>query len=190
MIFLVGPHASGKTELGKKLSESGFYYVDLGPIIRNYYKLVHGFSNIQEWVSNGKKILGEHFTDIILSNEVLKHVYKNSIDISKLVVLGNRELSGVTFLKNFFSEFKGYNISHQIFYIDAPDQLLVERYNNRNKTNITLEEFKNKYHHEDVSLAEIKSVADEIIINDKTIDDMYKTCLENFRRGKSVGIRF
>lgn len=58
MIFLTGPHGAGKTELGKIITGSSFHYLDLGPIIRNFYSKSTGFLDIEDWVEDGQKIFG------------------------------------------------------------------------------------------------------------------------------------
>lgn len=181
MIFLVGPHGSRKTELGKKLASTDFSYLDLGPIIRSYYSKSTEYSNIREWVEAGEKVLGINFTDHILANEVLKYVYKHNVDLDKLVISGNRELAGVMYLVNFFSEFKGKKVDYQISYIDAPYELLLQRYNRRDGKSLTMEEFRAKFAREDETLNEIRWVVDNTINNTGTVDEMFDTFIESIK---------
>lgn len=182
MIFLVGPHGSGKTELGKRVSENGFHYLDLGPIVRNYYAKSTEFSNIGEWVDAGEKVLGINFADYLLANEVLQYVYKNNVDLEKLVISGNRQLIGIMFLVNFFSEFKGKKVDYSITYIDAPVETLLERYNKRDGKNLTMEEFKAKFAKEDETLNEIRWVVNNVINNTGTVDEMYDTFVSGLEK--------
>ncbi len=182
MIFLVGPHGSGKTELGERVTEKGFHYLDLGPIIRSCYSKSADFLNIEDWVKAGEKIFGVNFTDYVLANEILKYLYQNNVDLEKLVISGNRRLTGITYLVNFFSEFRDIKVDYSITFVDANDELLLERYNKRDGKFMTMEEFKSKFKGEDRTLGKIKLVANNIINNNGTVDEM----LEAFIRGTSI----
>jgi dephospho-CoA kinase len=182
MIFLVGPHGSGKTELGKKIVKDGQSFLDLGPIIRSCYSRSTEFKDIREWVEAGERVLGSNFTDHILSNEVLQYVYKHNIDLTKLVISGNRQLSGILYLVNFFSEFKEEKVEYSITYIDAPEETLLERYNLREGKGFNIEEFRRKFAVENETLNEIRWVADSVINNIGTVDEMF----DSFRQRSSL----
>lgn len=115
MIFLTGPHNSGKSTLARRLVESGFIHTETGDLIRQKFKeQEQSGSTFLEWA---KKINNENpnfFNEIILQN-----IIDSGCDLHLLVVTGNRQFSGVKYLIDRSQIGPNGNV---IIFLDASEQ--------------------------------------------------------------------
>ena len=106
------------------LSE-GYIIFDTGPTLRAMHKKDHTELTFDEWVLRGEQTVGTYFTDQLLATELLK-LSAESMHSNGIVVVGNRSISGIQYLKD--------NVDHsdsKIIYVDAPKHVLYERYKQR-----------------------------------------------------------
>ena len=169
MIFLCGHHNTGKTTLAKWLADFGFSYIETGDIVRNLYKNISLNCAFPEWATETGLKYPNYFNKCILKEIIrLEKIFPQSKNI---VVIGNRQKSGITFLIN------NYKASYQnlIIYLIAPEGELYRRQlqrQNRTIKNLTLELFKNEHlaFDKEMGINDIKDIADYIIDNNLNIN--------------------
>ncbi len=125
LLFVCGPHASGKSALVRSALSEGYIIFDTGPTLRAMHKKDHPELTFGEWVLRGEQTVGKYFTDELLATELLK-LRAESMHTNGIVIVGNRSLSGIQYLKD--------NVDHsdaKIIYVDAPKHVLYERYKQR-----------------------------------------------------------
>jgi len=168
MIFLAGPHAAGKTLFANKLRQYNFAIIDLGPTLRQVHKTNSGSSSsFGEWIAAGEQQCGRHFTDEILAEEIkafLNVAHKHAlIDV---VIVGSRSLSGIRYIEGKLHATSDGKKSVIIF-LDAPTELLYERYQRREQQQMTLPAFKELLaEDEKLGINTIRREADYHIVND------------------------
>lgn len=188
MIFITGPHNSGKTSLAKFLAKHGFIFVETGEIVRKKHKELAPETDFLQWV----KCFGSKFDEYILE-EVLKakkvvETHRNGlIDI---VVVGNRQISGISFIEEKVNPLP--RAKHIIVYIEAEPRLLYERQKERQDRvidGLTYDCFVKKVlgFDEAMGLLEIKNYADLIITAEGTKEEVARTMTEFLlRRGYEI----
>ena len=170
VLFLAGPHASGKTELATHLVETyGHSFVDLGPSIRAAHRLTGFGLSFGDWVSEGEKEHGPDFTNAVVAQAV-----KNSLAASKdgepFVVSGSRSYPGLRYL---IEAIEAEN--HRTMYVDAPEDDMYHRYKEReNRPDMSTDEFSAILERDKVmGLEGIKNRADWVVYNCGTLATFY-----------------
>ncbi len=136
VFFLVGPHGVGKTYIVNRIKKDyNIEHIDLGPLIREAHKIFSPSTSLSEWIEEGEEKYGENFTDIILCKQIERLLKGQDRDIT--IITGSRSLKGIKFIANRFSIKKP-----KIIYITAPFEQLKENYEEREKINLTDEQFK------------------------------------------------
>lgn len=136
-IFLVGPHGVGKTYTASKLLQysNDILHIDLGPIIRSAHKRENPNVSLGEWISEGEEKYGKNYSDMVLCREIEKTIAASSRD--KVLITGSRSVAGMEYIvKHFAIE------NPTLIYLDGPQSLLQRNYENREKLNLSKEEFK------------------------------------------------
>lgn len=167
VLFLVGPHATGKTYSSKEYiaDKEDIKIIDTGPIMRQTHKRMDPDISIDEWVKKMELQYGEDITSQLISTEISNTMIDSECD--KFILIGFRTLKGILYTVNHL-DLKDYNI----LYIDASPELLYKNYLARKEKYISFEAFKTYINDELASgLSELK----ELALNNKGIDYYYKT---------------
>lgn len=166
VLFLVGPHASGKTYSSEEyiMKNKNVRMIDTGPIMREIHKKNNPDITIGEWVKNLEARYGENITSQLISNEIAKIMYNNKDN--KFILIGFRTLEGIEFT------IKALDIENfSILYVDASPELLYQNYLKREKKNISFEKFKEYLQNElNNGLIKVRDIA----LNYDTIDYYYR----------------
>ena len=166
VLFLIGPHASGKTytslEYIKNNSSVGI--IDTGPIMRETYKNSGCQKPINEWVEDLEQQYGPGITSKIISERI--NFLMNSSDKDNFIIVGFRSLEGINFVVN------DLHIEHySILYIDADRNLLFDNYRAR-ENNATMDEYESRLEYEyGLGLYRMRNIA---ILKDSFIDYHYR----------------
>ena len=161
ILFLVGPHASGKTystNLYLK-SNQNIDMIDTGPIMRSLHKENAPDISIEEWTRNLQKQYGNEITSEMIAKEIKKILYisKNQ----KHVIIGFRSIEGIMYL---IRRLKINNYS--VLYLDAKKELLYDNYITRTKSNITYAEFNDYLDNEmSMGLDKLRNMAENGIVD-------------------------
>lgn len=156
VLFVVGPHASGKTYSIKKcVSESNekFSIIDTGPMMREFHKNSMSDLTIGEWVQELEEIFGKSITSKMITDEV-----KRRVDIEQnenVIIIGYRTIDSIKYLVDNMGieEFK-------VLYVDAPISLLFNNYCEREGNKKTFNEFEYYINEEERSgLVKLKAYA-------------------------------
>jgi adenylate kinase family enzyme len=133
-LFVVGPHASGKSALAKHaLDDNSHQFFDTGPLLRSYHKHDCPNAPFGAWMTSSEEEYGATFADDVLAGHISTSLRR---DAGKAVIIGNRSIDGIDSL----SEDLGAS-DRKIVYIDAPTDLLHERYQKREQCRISIVEF-------------------------------------------------
>ena len=178
--YFCGHKGSGKTYLANQITkETAIKMIDTGPLIRKIYR-EHNQRNLsfEDWMDYYEKKYGEDF-----SNEAICR----SLQISQrenYIVVGYRSLPGIQYFNNFFkvSNFK-------VVYIDGDYELFRHNYNEREKTNISLEEYEEIARREDdTGIREIKDFAQndsqhgQYYYKKKNDDSIYESIMRSLQK--------
>lgn len=163
-LFVVGPHASGKSALAKySLGDDEHHFFDTGPLLRSYHQYDHADTTFGQWVSSNEATYGATFTDDVLAGHIstsLKQIAKRA------VIIGNRSIDGIDRL----SDTLGAS-DRKIVYIDAPTNLLHERYQKREQRAVSLAEFEEILNRDRrMGLSALIGAADVVINNDSDFE--------------------
>jgi len=142
MIFIVGAHATGKTYLANSISKFNFIRIDLGPVLRTVYEKSGSKEPFSEWIQGGEKQFGSNFTDELLVKAIQDIIEKTSMRINRpidYIIIGSRSISGVKYISKHVEQFGDRN--NTIIFLDAPFDILYERYKKRERLDITAEQF-------------------------------------------------
>lgn len=163
MIFVTGPHGSGKSEVGKIFASKNFITFDLGPMLRNTYQKIGYDGTFSEWIKNGEDREGVHFTDALLLKEILYHIRKESSALYQdMIIVGNRSMRGIEYLKHGIPP---HRISYIIF-MDASLDILHERCSQREDEIFSMQDFDLLLDSDrKMGLYDIETVADTVIKN-------------------------
>ncbi len=167
IVFPVGHHASGKTEFCDYLAEEhGFRVIETGSMMRRLYgEREEEYRNldIKDYVKQ-KLAEDENFFDDYLNN--LIRVAEE--DSNLVAVNGMRSYDNIRKLKT-----SRPHAQHEIVWIDAPSQLLYERYLKREKIQMSFEEFCDLLEVDlALGLGEIEGVADHRIENTGSVGEL------------------
>ena len=139
MIFIAGPHGAGKSKVAQILRKYGIFSIDLGPTLRKIHKAQH-HDNFWEWIREGEQRVGAHFTDNLLVEEIIKFysACHGEREYKGISIVGNRSVEGIEYIKKRVPLYSGQNV---ILYIEAPFEILVERFNSRESKNLSKKDF-------------------------------------------------
>lgn len=180
MIFLTGPHGAGKTAAARILRQKGYLCVDLGPILREVFKTSKSKKTFAEWVADGERCNGAHFTDEVLAGEIRKRLAaahrRRECDV---VIIGNRSMRGVRYLMRKLRQ-ETTRHTNVIVFIDAPIEILRVRYARREGRMITTQEFSRLLTiDKKIGIESLRRHADYLIMSDTTslrrkVEDLLK----------------
>lgn len=166
VLFLIGPHASGKTYTSMEYinKNSGVGIIDTGPIMREIY-LKSGYNKpINEWVSDLETKYGPRITSKIINERI--NYLMNSSDKDNFIIIGFRSLEGIDYVINDLN-IKNYSI----LYLDCDKNLLYDNYCNREK-GATIDEYESRLDYEySLGLSKMRNIA---ILKDSFIDYHYR----------------
>jgi dephospho-CoA kinase len=157
MIFLAGYHCAGKTESIAILRSWEFDSIDLGPALREHHRSLETGLPFHKW-HQIESARDPHFADDILAGKVeaaLKSAYAKSA--AEFVIAGSRSWGGMEYLKGRVSPLLPYQDRQIVVRIDAPYELLMERYLRRSGVGASKEKFREL-------IAEDKALGIETII--------------------------
>jgi dephospho-CoA kinase len=170
MIFIVGAHATGKTYLADAISKFNFARIDLGPVLRIIYSKSGSQESFSEWIQNGEKQFGPHFSNDLLVNEIKLTLEKGNAQATQpldYIIIGNRSILGLKYISEHIERTR--NRDNTIIFLDAPFDILYERYKKREGGNITIKQFKEILDRDrKMGLEDLRSFANFVIINDST----------------------
>lgn len=168
VLFLVGPHAAGKTYTVRNILQQndGFSMIDTGPIMRNLHSMMNPELSMGEWVEELEKIYGKDVTSELISKEILKVMSESSCE--NLIIIGFRSLQGI----NYVTEHLGIE-DRSILYVDASPELLYFNYVSREDSVVSLQDYQ-KYISDELKLG--LDVMRELALSKQSdIDYFYKT---------------
>lgn len=164
-IFLVGPHACGKTYSSEEYvnanNDSGM--IDTGPIMRKLHNNSNPNISIGTWIRNLEEKYGNNITSDLISNEIEK-IISNS-ECENFILIGFRTLEGIFYTINHL-DLDNYSI----LYVDAPTELLYSNFLSREKKSLSYEEFQD-YLCDELNSG-LKSLK-EIALSDADLIDYY-----------------
>ncbi|MDO8610575.1 MAG: AAA family ATPase [bacterium] len=170
MIFIVGAHATGKTHLADIVCEFNFTKIDLGPILRDIYKKSKSTKSFTEWVNEGEEKFGKNFTDNLLVEEIKHKIINLNNKETKpidFVITGSRSITGLQYILEHIGKYN--NINNKIIFLEAPFDVMYERYKKREGIDITIEQFKEILERDKkMGLEDLRQIADFVVINDST----------------------
>lgn len=173
MIFLVGCHATGKSEIAKILKEEfNFLHIETSEIVKNYKKSSHPGPSMNEWVNYINCTFGDNYIDQIIVDSIETKInldFENSFS-EEILITGNRSLSGVKYisnnLKTTYSEITSNNIVIEVF---SDEEILFNRFKQRDREegdcNISYDEFLKIIKNEKESINNLSKIANYKIEN-------------------------
>lgn len=174
VLFLVGPHASGKTystrELINRKELQDTIMIDTGPIMRKLHKESSPNTTIDMWVESLEKQHGKNITSKLISQEIGRIFAKT--ECNNCILIGFRSLKGIIYT------IEELNIdNYNILYVDASFELLYKNYISREEKNITKPEF-DVYIQDELNsgLGVLKNIA---LNNNQLIDYYYRESNED-----------
>ena len=174
MIFIVGAHATGKTHLADIICKFNFVKIDLGPLLRAIHKEQGSNDSFDEWIYNGEEKFGKNFTDGLLVNEIKKmeaNLSNNAINPNDFIIIGSRSISGLSYILENIGHYNQKD--NKVIFLDAPFDLMYERYKKREGLDITTEQFEKILDKDKkMGLEDLRHVADFVIINDSTFEKL------------------
>lgn len=176
MLYLAGPHGSGKTTARELLEENGFFGIELGDIVRGIYAKSSSPLNFVEWSIRIEQEKGRDYIDNQIVDS-LNRALNRSDEYIDAVVSGCRSTGIITRINVDLNPKRFYGLPQKIIYIDAPHEALFSRYQNRKR--VTQDEFSKMLNiDEKLGLESLKKVADVFIINDGNIGQFRKKVIE------------
>jgi adenylate kinase family enzyme len=122
MIFLTGPHNSGKSTIARQLRDKGFLHVETGDVIRKIHQELAPETNLKDWAVQHQN----HFDDFILEEVIqarsINESNGNGIDV---IVTGNRQMAGIRYLQERVPPLP--RKKHLVLYLEAPEPELYKR---------------------------------------------------------------
>lgn len=179
MIFIVGPHNSGKTTLAKSMVDFGFIHVETGDIIRQKYNEINPESSFRDWARKNNTENPHFFDDFILDIvNFEREKNKDCMDkLCKIVITGNRQIEGIKYLMEKMNNVDMH--ANVVFYLDAPVEELYLRQTKRKDRivpGLNFAIFKDEYlaFDEDMGLGKIKGASDFIIDSSKPVGEILR----------------
>lgn len=163
-LFVVGPHASGKSALARNsLGDDSYRFFDTGPLLRSYHQHDCPSATFGEWVSSNEDEYGVTFTDDVLAGHISASLQQNT---GKAVIIGNRSIDGINRITSLLG-----SRDKKIIYIDAPTNLLHERYQKREQCIMSPAEFEEVLERDrHMGLSTLLGTADIVIDNDSDFE--------------------
>lgn len=156
VLFVVGPHASGKTySIRKCINEmdDNFSIIDTGPMMREFHKNSGTSVSIGEWVKGLESIYGNDITSKMITDEIKRRVKIEQND--NVVIIGYRTIDSIKYLVDDMGI-----LDFKILYVDAPISLLYKNYCEREGNKKTFNEFEYYINEEEKSgLIKLKAYA-------------------------------
>lgn len=175
MLFLTGSHGAGKTTIANMLISCNFGYpIELGGTLRKMHFKIAPELSFGLWCEKGEKMYGKNFTDDILIKEIIKQkeevVAKKSL-FKDLIIVGSRSYGGIEYIINRVPIIN--NRKNIIIYIDVETDILRQRYNLREKKNLSPQEFELVLDNDRrIGIETIKPHADIIIGNSESEEEL------------------
>ena len=137
LLFLVGPHASGKSYSAKKYTakHENIGIIDTGPIMRGLKEKEAPDLEMGEWIEQLEKKHGKNISSVLISREIKKIML--SSDYEEYFIIGFRSLPGILYTLDVINEY-----DYDILYLDGEEELLHRNYQLRKEENISTEEFR------------------------------------------------
>ncbi|HVC58144.1 MAG TPA: hypothetical protein VND15_01560 [Candidatus Acidoferrales bacterium] len=171
MLFLSGQYGSGKTTLAKSpvLVRNGFVSIDSGPLLREEHFTGVGADRL---VSTAKLKALDCANPNMVGEAVVRGIGRMARageldEAQEIIVIGLRTMRSVRYLRHniqFGSTSLSSTLSSRsdlLFYLDASPDLLRQRYNSREGTNLSMEKFSDLLRGDfQEELAEMKQKAD------------------------------
>lgn len=174
VLFLVGPHASGKTYSAKQYIDNNRFddiaIIDTGPIMRQLHHQDKPDITIEKWVANLEERFGKNITSVILANKINEILFENHFE--KSIIIGYRTKESIEFLIKSFSF-----VDCEIIYIDADRSLLYSNYQNRENSDKDFEQF-NLYLDDELNSG-LRTLKKEAIAGKKGYTYFYKNTNED-----------
>lgn len=173
ILFIAGPHASGKTHASKILEQKGFALVDLGPLIRKAHADSGTDKTLGEWIKTNEQVHGGDFTDRLLLDEINQKIDSLSAG-TPLLIVGSRSAQNINFIKGGVGEADSH-----VLYIDSNESILKGRYEKREKRTLTDSEFSDILQKDrDMGLEDIKNIADVFVLNNGSEQEFEQNILD------------
>ena len=183
LLFIVGPHASGKTfSTNYYLSKreiNDVVTIDTGPIMRRLHQESNPNIHISEWVKQLEEKYGKNVTSSLITGEINKIIIQGNYD--NAVLIGFRTIESIKYLIRALDIY-----DFNILYVDAKSELLYSNYLKREHKDIKFSEFEQYLNDELQSgLINLKDLAmSKAIYFDyfykKTNDDSFEDKIINF----------
>lgn len=138
MIFLVGHHAAGKTEIANVLkSNFGFLHVETSGVVKGYKRETAPELPMDEWATSIEANYGKDFFDKLIVDHVRRDISfrrQSNIPFQEVVVTGNRSPHGVRYVVDHMQDFLSEStFEPRIIAVHADVPTLYDRYVLRNR---------------------------------------------------------
>lgn len=172
MLFVSGPHASGKSSLVHGSLGSGFSVFDLGPMIRKIHFEQGTDLSFMEWLGHNASEYGPDHTSELLV-KAMRPAVQGEDTPNGVVVIGSRSMRGIEYYQERLQP-----TDSRIIYVDAPEAILHERYIQRDGLpDLSLEAFRSILGQDiEMGLESVRYNADHVIVNAGAIATA-ETCL-------------
>lgn len=138
VLFIVGPHASGKTySTMQYLNENNIQdivVVDTGPIMRQLHKSSNLELSIDDWVFQLENKYGKDITSKMITQEIERIILKGNYE--NAILIGFRTVETIQYVISKL-QLNDFNI----LFVDASLELLYSNYSSREIRNVSLDFF-------------------------------------------------
>lgn len=172
MLFIVGYHASGKTDLANMFTEQyGALHVETSAVVRGFKALDNPDAEMGQWAAEKEAQYGINFFDDIIVDAV-RGAYIDVLEKGgtpqEVVITGNRALTGVQYIAEQLSGL--HDRPSSVIAVEVSDEQRYRRYKERDRrpgdADISFEDFGDLIRQErDTGLDEIFAYADYIVSN-------------------------
>jgi dephospho-CoA kinase len=172
MIFLTGHRASGKTTVGKILSDLNFWMLDTGPYWRSLRESEYPSLDVDLYFERKRIQTGDpNWEDNHLAHKIKEDYAREYRTKQDIVVSGYRSLVEATHLSNLVGNDIFPNRRTQIWYVDCPFNISLARYLNRDGVNASRDQLLTQYEYEYAKgIKDMESVSDIRLDNSKGED--------------------
>jgi hypothetical protein len=169
MIFICGPHSSGKTVLARELERQGYLCLELGKIMREIYADSGNKSDFHDWSVAIEEERGEDYINkLIVSklNRKCSNMFCNRTD--RLAIVGARSVGVIDAIKAC-----GVGTERSmVVYVDSAYEMMKSLYSKREGIYVSDVMFKALLRNDEVlGLSQIKKMADVTILNNGTLEE-------------------